>query len=220
MKPMTIQMKPGDTVKIYRDWWVNDGAYKGYINIPCTLVDINRYNLCYLQYDTGETISADIDDVQLIHSAEQPRVRGFEICSGFEETAALPTRATRHSAGYDFRVPVGQGMTIEPHETAKFLSGIKAYMLPDEFLGIHVRSSIGIKKGLVLSNSVAIVDADFYGNPENEGNIMIALTNTSDQPQTIEDNERIAQGIFYKYLKTDCDYTDGERKGGIGSSGT
>lgn len=61
---------------------------------------------------------------------------------------------------------------------------------------------------------------DFYNNPENEGNITIALTNTSDVPQTIEDGERIAQGIFCKYLKADCDYTDGERKGGIGSSGT
>lgn len=148
-----------------------------------------------------------------------PKTRGFEIVSTFvDQNVTLPTRKTQHSAGYDFSIL--KGSTIEPHQTVKFDTGVKAYMLPDEFLGIHIRSSLGIKRNLILSNCTGIIDCDYHNNPDNEGHIIIALTNTSDTPQVVADGECVAQGIFYKYLTVDNDQPGGKRIGGIGSSGT
>ena len=93
-------------------------------------------------------------------------------------------------------------------------------MEKDDVLLLFPRSSLAIKKGLRLTNSVAVIDADYYGNENNDGHIMISLFNFSDHEVTIEDQERIAQGIFIKYLTTDDDQASGERKGGFGSTKT
>ncbi len=93
-------------------------------------------------------------------------------------------------------------------------------MEDDEVLLIFPRSSLAIKKGLRLTNSVAVIDADYYGNENNDGHIMISLFNFSDHDVVIEDQERIAQGIFMKYLPTDDDDAKGERVGGFGSTKT
>ena len=100
-------------------------------------------------------------------------------------------------------------------------TGVKAYMQEDEFLGVHIRSSMAIKKGIRLVNNVGIIDADYYNNPDNEGHIMLALVNTGLEPMVLKKGERVAQGIFYKYLTTDDDKdTEKEdRSGGFGSTG-
>ena len=59
---------------------------------------------------------------------------------------------------------------------------------------------------------------DFVDNPDNDGEIMIALTNLGDKAQVIEPNARVAQGMFIKYLTTDNDKVDAERVGGVGST--
>lgn len=148
---------------------------------------------------------------------ELKRLRGFEVAKGFEdEGVKLPTRATASSAGYDFYAQ--DSAVIESGEVRKIPTGVKAYMLPDEVLKIYPRSSVAIKRNLALANGVAVIDADFAGNPENDGHIIIALKNTGKEPQTIYKGDRIAQGIFQKYL--DCgDAPDKERIGGIGSTG-
>ena len=89
----------------------------------------------------------------------------------------------------------------------------------NEYLSIFIRSSLAFKKGLMLANSTGIIDCDYYNNPDNEGHIMIAYYNTKDVPYTIKKGERIAQGIFMKYLTTDNDDASGIRMGGIGSTG-
>ena len=89
----------------------------------------------------------------------------------------------------------------------------------DEYLGIHIRSSLAIKYGIVLVNQEGIIDADYYNNSDNEGHIMIAIKNTSDTPHIFEKGDKVAQGIFQKYLVADDDNSDTVRKGGIGSSG-
>lgn len=61
---------------------------------------------------------------------------------------------------------------------------------------------------------------DFYNNKDNEGNIAIALYNYGDEPVTLEPMERVAQGIFQKYLIVDYDNATRTRTGGIGSTGT
>ena len=147
------------------------------------------------------------------------KLRGFEKVSGYDN-AIIPTRKTAKSSGYDIHIYTATPVTIKPKETKMFTTGIKAYMTYDEFLAIYIRSSIGIKKHLMLNNSVGVIDADFYNNKENEGNIAIALYNYGDEPITLEPMERVAQGIFQKYGVVDNDNTNQTRTGGIGSTGT
>ena len=128
----------------------------------------------------------------------------------------LPSRATSSSAGYDFYLPYDS--VIKPKESILVKTGIKACMENDEFLMIVIRSSLGVKKGLQLSNNVGIIDSDYYNNIDNEGHIMISLKNCSDIAVTLMCGERIAQGIFLKYLKVDDDSNQNARLGGFGST--
>lgn len=150
------------------------------------------------------------------------RTRGFEPV--IEEMRkgtmdyVLPKRGTSRSCGYDISSPIT--VTIEPHSSVLIWSNIKAYMAEDELLQLHVRSSIGIKKGLMLKNVTGIIDSDYYSNESNDGNIGLALYNTTDEAVVIEKGERVCQGIFTKYLTVDNDtFLKDERTGGIGSTG-
>lgn len=142
--------------------------------------------------------------------------RGFEKVSGYEYVN-FPKRKTKQSAGYDIESAVDD--VITPGETKLIPTGIKAYMDENEWLGIYIRSSIAVKHGIVLANNVAVIDSDYYNNPDNEGHIMIALMNTSEMPYTVKKGDRIAQGIFHQYYKVDNDSADDDRIGGIGSTG-
>lgn len=146
-------------------------------------------------------------------------MRCFEIVSDYiHEDIKLPTRKTKTSAGYD--IESARDVVISPGCTELIPTGLKAYMNDDEFLAIHVRSSVGIKRGLVLANGTGIIDSDYYNNLDNEGHIMIALRNTTHGKVTIKKGERIAQGIFQKYLTVENDkISDNVRTGGIGSTG-
>lgn len=148
------------------------------------------------------------------------KTRGFERVTDWAGADIhLPERKTAASAGYD--IEAGKDVTIAPGESALVPTGIKAYMQPDEVLAIHIRSSMGVKKHLVLTNSTGIIDADYYNNKDNEGHIYIALWNRGKQMVLIRKGERIAQGIFQKYLTADGDKAgDGAvRQGGFGSTG-
>ena len=92
-------------------------------------------------------------------------------------------------------------------------------MNSNEVLLIYIRSSIGYKRGLELANAVAVIDADYYGNPDNDGEIMLALRCAGNKPAHVEAGERIAQGLFTPYLVVDDDEATGERTGGYGSTG-
>ena len=130
----------------------------------------------------------------------------------------LPTRGTSKSAGYDLASPID--VIIEPHSSVLIWTNVKAYMADNEVLQLHVRSSVGIKKGLMLKNVTGIIDADYYGNESNDGNIALALYNTGDEAVVIQKGDRLVQGIFTKYLTVDNDtFLKDERTGGIGSSG-
>lgn len=134
-----------------------------------------------------------------------------------EDDAIIPTRSTKGSAGYDFYS--NADITISPHYIELVPTGIKARFESDEVLQLYNRSSNPIKKGLMLANSVGIVDSDYYGNPSNDGEIMFAFYNFLDLTVKIKKGEKIGQGVFIKYLTTDNDMTDGERTGGFGSTG-
>ena len=149
------------------------------------------------------------------------RTRGFE-CVVEEMRKGtmdyiLPKRGTSKSAGYDLASPVT--VTIEPHSSKLIWLNIKAYMAEDEVLEVYIRSSMGIKKGLMLKNTVGIVDADYYSNEGNDGNIGLNLRNMTDEAVVIEKGERICQCVFQKYLIADNDvYLSDSRVGGFGST--
>jgi dUTP pyrophosphatase len=132
----------------------------------------------------------------------------------------LPRRKTKHSAGYDFECI--ETVTIPPYKLGDkpFLipTGVKCLMVEDEFLMLVNRSSNPGKKNLVIPNSMGIIDADFYNNPDNEGEMMFAYYNLGTEPITIEKGYCMGQGIFQKYLTTIDDNTETERVGGFGST--
>lgn len=146
-------------------------------------------------------------------------MRKFFICKGFEDKdVIMPKRGTKLSAGYDL---ASIEEVIIPPNTSKLIStGLKASMEDDEVLLIYPRSSLGKKKSLMLTNNVAVIDADYFSNKDNDGHIMINLYNFSNIEQKIEKGERFAQGIFTKYLITDDDVASTTtRNGGYGSTG-
>lgn len=146
------------------------------------------------------------------------RNRGFEIVSKWkDQDIHIPVRKTGSSAGYD--IESAADMDLPRGKVVLIPTGLKAYMQEDEYLGIHIRSSMAIKHGIILINSTGIIDSDYYNNEDNEGHIMVAVYNTSDQIFHISKGDRIAQGIFTKYLKADDDDSKGTRTGGIGSTG-
>lgn len=144
------------------------------------------------------------------------RVRGFEVVSRMEAPVKLPTRGSIHSAGYD--IYTYDSCEIEPKQSVLIRTGVKAYMPPDEYLDLRVRSSLGIKRQLMLATGASVIDSDYYNNEENEGEIMVVLYNYGDTTQHISAGERIVQGIFTKYFLIDNDDTIDQRIGGTGST--
>lgn len=150
-------------------------------------------------------------------------MRNFEFVKRLDNTESLklPQRSTKNSAGYDFYaiedivVPpykLGDNPTMVP-------TGIKAKMLHYEFLMLVNRSSNPNKKKLIIPQGVGIVDSDYYGNEDNDGEMFFAYYNLSNEPVELKKGEKIGQGIFMKYFVTDDDNADGERTGGFGSTG-
>lgn len=128
----------------------------------------------------------------------------------------LPSRSTKKSAGYDFFAP--SDFIIKKGECLKIFTGVKACMEERDVLYLYIRSSFAIKYCLVLKNSVGVIDSDYYNNPDNEGNIIFVIENTSDNDFEIKKGTRFAQGVFMNYLTIDDDNSFGKRNGGIGST--
>jgi len=148
------------------------------------------------------------------------KLRGFEIAKGYEDKDIhLPVRKTEYSAGYDVEaaedviIPAfkaGQKPTLIP-------TGLKAYCQNDEFYMLVNRSS-GPKKGLVMCNSIGIIDADYYENETNDGHFFFQFYNVLDHDIEIHKGDAIGQVIFQKYLLVDDDKAENIRTGGFGST--
>jgi len=149
------------------------------------------------------------------------RKRGFEIAKGFENSGInIPVRKTKFSAGYD--IEAAEDCIIPSFKKGAkptlVKTGLKAYMGEDEVLILANRSSNPGKKGLILANSIGVIDSDYYGNSDNDGHIMFAFYNIKEEDIEIKKGDAIGQGIFQKFLTTDEDIATGERKGGFGST--
>jgi len=164
--------------------------------------------------------------------------RGFEVCKGFEDKdIILPIRKTKNSVAYDLEAAED---TIIPSiwktvfsNMGKFLkgennhdafkptlvkTGLKAYFNEDEALFLATKSSYPFKKGLMLANSIGIIESDYYGNEDNDGHIMFAYYNFLPVDVTIKKHEAAGQAFFQKFLVADDDNATGVRTGGFGST--
>lgn len=175
--------------------------------------------------------------------------RGFKIITKDQgKGLKLPQRSTEASAGYDLASAVDMTLpsiwklnflkilwalrhakSIDPAQmkaAQKVLkpylipTGIKAYMQPDEFLLIANRSSNPVKRGMLVPNGIGVVDADYYNNLSNEGELLVQMINFGLRDRQIHKGDRIAQGIFLPYLRADNEVTTHrKRQGGFGSTG-
>lgn len=149
------------------------------------------------------------------------KIRGFEVAKGWEDkNINIPIRKTKKSAGYD--VEAAEDIIIPPFERGckptLIHTGLKAYCQDDEWYMLANRSSNPWKKKLVLANGIGIIDADYYCNPDNDGEFMFAYYNMGTEPLEIKKGERIGQVVFQKFLIVDNDVAEGERTSGFGST--
>ena len=136
------------------------------------------------------------------------------------ENIRMPKRATEYSAGYDICTPVP--FTLKPGERMVIPTGIKVCFNKDEAKMWHfqlfVRSSLGVKRDIVMTNSTGIIDPDYADNPDNEGDMLMPLYNRAYNYQHFEAGDRIVQGIFMLHGKAENDDATGQRTGGVGST--
>ena len=146
-------------------------------------------------------------------------MRGFKKAKGFEHlNFNLPKRSTLYSAGYD--IAIIEDLEIAPGEIKSGITGIKAFMMDDEVLKMYPRSSLPRNYSLTIPNNVGIIDKDYYGNSENDGAISVTLHNFGTKIVSLKKGERVAQGIFQKYLISPFEeHVTNIRNGGFGSTG-
>ena len=131
---------------------------------------------------------------------------------------ALPVRATSGSAGYDIISP--KSFILRPGESTKIATGLRVKIDEGWVLFILPKSGLGTKYRFQLDNTCGVIDSDYY-NAENEGHIIINMTNDSKTEKILEvlQGKAFAQAIFLPYGITEDDEATGQRKGGFGSTG-
>lgn len=144
---------------------------------------------------------------------EQRRFAVVSRCAN--DNIKLPERKTKRSAGYD--IATAESGWIWPFQTKVFRTGLKVYLREGEVLELHPRSSMAIKRSLLLITGV--IDGDYADNPTNEGEIGLVLYNMGLLPRRVQKGDRIANGIIRTFLTTDDDHAEGVRIGGFGSTG-
>lgn len=127
----------------------------------------------------------------------------------------LPRRATVGSAGHDISIPFTA--TIEPNSSLKIPTGIRCKMDEGYVMLIFPRSSLGIKKGLVILNTIPVIDSDYY-NADNEGHIFICIKNASNNTMELSKGGNIVQAVFVPFGISDIECVNSKRVGGIGST--
>ena len=141
----------------------------------------------------------------------------FEKVKRMKDDIKLPERSTLNSAGYDFFAL--EDIIFNPETITRVFTGVKCELMPNQVLILANRSSNPSKKGLILLNGIGVVDADYYGNPDNDGEIAFEFYNMLDETVEIKKGEKLGQGLILKFDKTEDDYVTNVRKSGWGSTG-
>lgn len=167
----------------------------------------------FVSKETWLKFNAEASDVKLETS------KGIYPGNAIIRNEFTPTRSTSGSAGYDIRSPFS--FTVSPGERVILPTGLKwnpkTYDNPNCVLQLYPRSSLGFKYGFTLLNTVGIIDADYYNNPDNEGHIMIGFTVRKEI--NIELGDKICQGIILPFMVSELAIPNKDRNGGIGSTG-
>ena len=171
-------------------------------------------------YATKKAAGADFfaaEDVKI------PSIWSRMMSSGLKDTTRLLSSELKSMFGDKNPLniqDVSQDDAKKVMEPTLVHTGIKAYMEDDEVLYIFNRSGNPKKLGLVLANSVGVIDSDYYGNVGNDGEIMFAFYNFFPFDITIHKGDKIGQGVFQKFLRADNAVVgDVVREGGFGSTG-
>lgn len=146
-------------------------------------------------------------------------VGGTEAAAGrLFENVKLPVRATAGSAGYDIICPFD--LTLAPGEGVKVPTGLRIKMQPGWMLLILPKSGLGSRFRLQLDNTMGLIDEDYYDS-DNEGHIMVPITNDSKSGKVLElpAGKAFVQAVLVPYGITEDDAAEGKRKGGFGSTG-
>lgn len=166
------------------------------------------------------------------------KIRGFEICSEYlDKDIHLPIRKTKNSVAYDIEAAIDTTIpsiwktifknikiflsgkdNYEYFKPTLIHTGLKSYFGEDEVLIMANKSSFPLKKGLIMANSIGIVESDYYNNCSNEGHLMFMYYNIGFKDVIIKKGESAGQAYFQKFLKADNDVADGIRTGGFGST--
>ena len=133
--------------------------------------------------------------------------------------ATIPSRGSEQAAGYDLYAAIEGPITIAPHTTVKIGTGLSFELPNNTFGAIFARSGLATKKGLAPANMVGVCDSDYRGE------YIVPLHNYSNESQTIESGERIAQLILMPYIPMVFEeveeLNDTQRGGGgFGSTGS
>ena len=137
--------------------------------------------------------------------------------SKLDENARLPHYGSEAAAGADLYALLEEPIEIAPGKTALIRTGLKME-IPEGYAGlIYARSGLATKKGLAPANKVGVIDSDYFGS-DNEGHIIVKLTNCGDKPLSVKKYAPFCQGVFLPFGITESDATDGVRNGGFGST--
>lgn len=133
------------------------------------------------------------------------------------ENIFLPCRATKEAAGYDIFSPIP--IDLSAGATLTIPTGIRAKIKKDWALFIIPKSGIGFKFKLQLNNTIGLIDSDYY-YAENEGHIIIKITNDNRENKTLqlEAGKAFVQGVFLQYGICVDDNVKNKRKNGLGST--
>ncbi|WEK36283.1 MAG: dUTP diphosphatase [Candidatus Pseudobacter hemicellulosilyticus] len=102
---------------------------------------------------------------------------------------ALPEYATSGSAGMDLRANLGSPVVLQPLERTLVPTGLFIELPEGHEAQIRPRSGLAIKQGITCLNTPGTIDADYRGE------IKVILINLSQEPQTIQHGDRIAQMV-------------------------
>lgn len=136
-----------------------------------------------------------------------------------KKDARVPFRATPGSAGMDLYACIDEAITIAPHEIKLIPTGIAIALESAEYVAyLYARSGLAIKHGIAPANCVGVIDSDYRGE------VCVGLVNQTNEPFTIEPEERIAQMVISPVVLPEIEVVDElddtERgEGGFGSTG-
>lgn len=160
---------------------------------------------------------ASFDKVSYRQFESSMKGESIEFIKAAYDSIKLPVRKTQYSAGHDICIPYD--LRLASGETATIPTGLRCFIIRNYVMLIFPRSSLGIKCGMSITNTIPVIDADYY-DAENEGHIFICIKNNGKEDLYLKAGDAFAQAVFVEYGSALGSESETRRKGGIGSTDT